>query len=1044
MSVNEKKSRKKKLNPENEIVSKFFNKKQNNGEPATKKNKVEEDVNSDDSLRFFKKPPNLRNIAAASTSKDTSSPSTSKDNVVSEFINKPSTSKQTKKTTAAKPKRATKPKKPKSQTDIRKALNKKDEMIYNAINESCTQDGVDPFEMQLALAISESLKDVNKEKHPKDESSNETKTFDNPFNSSGKIQPISTVLERYGFKSKRVYSDYEIEMFFNNKSKKRTKYQKFPTLLTNTTDDKRDEMIRNRIHDILDSSLFAETQESEKAEIAKIEKKNPVVYYEDLMEMHELVNTAFRRSSESMVHSDYFVTELFEIAHNKPGYLLKDWSKIAGRDPSPVRESKRKSAEIVSDQNDLPAITENKEDELHVKIDEKSQQVKDDPKEILLSPNSSCSDIFEGIESFSMDQLGETESEASLKAVNEHLELLHEKLSQSVVMHQDNEKFSDKNKIPSVDLTQDESTNSENSDSTQEYIYDPTDSPKTAQKSLEQDKKLDQISCNNDVPQTSNNDDGEIFDLTQCDSKEEEIINYKNGEEAHSAAKSQQQEEEEIFDLTQCESYKAPNMDCKYTSQVIEPFDVHENISSNDLTQHGNENLKIEYEKSSELKENVSDENEIFDLTQCASPQSLSKSSTAHSFDENEIINISDDEINYSINRCQDNNSNEYPSNSFPSQQVDDVIEIDNLAEQSLIDMIAKDEKDVQIENSVSELLNNFSEYNKSFSHARKNRSIKFLETENLGDSIADIMKKYGVIPHNSPKAKSFSKIHSESNLERFSSQHSIEQVNADDDVDLTVINDFSSQNDSQEKEDSEKMDMSINKSLANILKSPLVKQSDRLSKEKPRKSLGLIMNDKYVVDTETLFTPPDFENMTPHELKLQLFKYGIRPLAVKKAVQLLTHIYNQMHPLIRIAIDEEIDMNDSRKDMNITDVVTDIGMKGDDDVYVFQLDQSGILEDEEYILPNVRKSKVPSCLIPLHISFYNMVRSNDKLQKYILEYRPVDLDQIYKHFRKFGLTYQTNDIIAFLDKRCITFKTKEQSCSKKHERKKQKRTQKS
>ncbi|CAG9798665.1 unnamed protein product [Chironomus riparius] len=978
MSVDAKKSRKKKLNPENELVSKFFNKKQDCGEPATKKNKVTNDVNNDDSLRFFKTAPNLRKIAESSV-KDSACPSNSKDNVVSDFINKPSTSKQAKKAAITKPKRVTKPKKPKSQTDIRKALNKKDEMIYHAINESCTADGVDPFEMQLALAISESLKDVNKEQQHKD-----TKSFDNPFNSSGKIQPINSVLEHYGFKSKKVYSEYEMEMLLNNKSKKRTKHQKFPTLLTNTTDDKRNEMITTRIHDILDSYLFANTQQSEKEEITKIEKNNPVVYCNDFMNVHELVNTAFRRSSECMVHADYFVTELFEIAHNKPGYLLKDWSEIAGRDASPVKELKRSCVEVTGNQNFEPSYSE----------------IKKNPIQVVLSPNSSCSDIFEGIESFTMDQLGETQSEESLKAVNEHLELLHEKLSQSIVMHQDNDNLSDKNKMKSVDLTQDESTNSE---STQEYIYDPQDS--------EEQEEVDQISSKNQVSQICNNDDNEIFDLTQCDSlKKEDIINRENEQSQEINSDAILDEEQEFFDLTQCESYKAPNMVRNtYISQ---------------RTAH--------------------DEDEIFDFTQRDSPKSLSKSSTVNSFDENEVINISDDEINYSINRCQESssNSNEYPSNSNQTQKEDDeVIDIDNLAEHSLIDMIAKDEKDVQIENSVSELLNNFSEINKSFNYSRKNRSIKFMETENLGDSITDIMRKYGVIPVNSPKHKNFSKIHSESDLERFSSQKSIEQ---DNDVDLTVINDFSSQNDSQEEEDSEKIDMSINKSLANILKSPITKQSVRLSKEKPRKSLGIIMNDKYVVDTETLFVEPDFENMTPHELKLQLFKYGIRPLPVKKAVQILTHIYYQMHPLIRVAIDEEIDMNDSRKDMNITDVATDIGMKGDDDEYVFQLDQSGIFKDEEYILPNVRKSKVPSCLIPLHISFYNMVRSNDKLQKYILEYRPVELDQIYKHFRKFGLTYQTNDIIAFLDKRCITFKTKEQSCSKKHERKKQKRTQKS
>lgn len=472
-------------------------------------------------MKYFKKP-NLKNLLLKA-SKDTAGPSTSKETSVSDFINKPSTSKEVKKATKIKTKRVTKPKKIKSQTDIRKALSKKDEMIYDAINESCNEDGVDPYEMQLALAISESLKDLSKEEQPKKELK-ETKNFENPFNSCGKITPISTILERYGFKSKRVYSEYEVETFLNSKPRKRGKYQKVPTILTKATDDERELMIRNRINHILDSHLFAYTQESEKKEIAKIERKNPIVYNDSLMEMHELVNTCFRRSSESMVHSDYFITELFEIAHNKPGYLLKDWSKIAGRDPSPERELKRKSEWTALDEKHaFMEITEKAEkqeikENVNNEIKEnKIFEVKEDPKQdvnecpmtMLLSPSSSCSDIFEGIESFSIDELGATKSENSIKAVNEHLELLHEKLSQSTIMHLDKEKLSDKNKQPSVDLTQDESTNS---DSTQEYIYDPVDFAEHAQ----------------EVPQTSNynenEDDDEIFDLTQCDSPNEEDI----------------------------------------------------------------------------------------------------------------------------------------------------------------------------------------------------------------------------------------------------------------------------------------------------------------------------------------------------------------------------------------------------------------------------------------------------------------------------------------------------------------------------------------
>jgi hypothetical protein len=83
------------------------------------------------------------------------------------------------------------------------------------------------------------------------------------------------------------------------------------------------------------------------------------------------------------------------------------------------------------------------------------------------------------------------------------------------------------------------------------------------------------------------------------------------------------------------------------------------------------------------------------------------------------------------------------------------------------------------------------------------------------------------------------------------------------------------------------------------------------------------------------------------------------------------------------------------------------------------------------------------SCAIPLHIAFYNFVRSNKEIQNFILTFRPLDLDKVVTHFRKFSLSYELNDIFAFLDKQGITFITKEKSYSKTHEAKKQKRAKK-
>lgn len=152
--------------------------------------------------------------------------------------------------------------------------------------------------------------------------------------------------------------------------------------------------------------------------------------------------------------------------------------------------------------------------------------------------------------------------------------------------------------------------------------------------------------------------------------------------------------------------------------------------------------------------------------------------------------------------------------------------------------------------------------------------------------------------------------------------------------------------------------DDSVQQSLENIVSySPIAprRKTQHLKQTRAKRSLGVQLDNDYIVDTETFFPEPDYKNMTPVELKQALFKYGIRPLPVKKAVQLLEFIYDQLHPKIRVAAEEEIDVNDSRRDMNVTDILPNINVVQDDD-FVFQL---GLVDDEDFVLPNARKSKV-------------------------------------------------------------------------------------
>lgn len=857
-------------------------------------------------------------------------------------------------------------------------------MIYHAISDSCESDRLDPYEVQLALAISESLKDQNPPT-----STVETKEgivcLENPFTSTGKVQMIHSVLEKYGFKSKKIYSDYEIDLIMNNKGK-RSKFQKFPTALTHTTSSQRDEMIRMRIDNVMESRIFSEFGTENSGKTVPY-----VVKRESLVEMHENRDTAttFTKSAaETMSIDDFYVRELFEPTKVTTGFLLKDWNTIIGRETS---QSPKKNSIQLTEEPDISVEEWQPENNLcseevdtmesdnvvnmletdfgkNEKEPEKDLSVKSScainqeevtgknlehqeskEQESVPSLNSSCSDIFDGLESFTVDDM---ENSNDLKDVNGHLDRLHEKLSQSKLSH--SIKLTENVNSVNIDLTQEGTSES---DATQEYMYQGD------------------LSCHN-------SEEIECFDLTQSNSP---IINKPQTDNeipCHT---------ENVFDLTQRRSSGcSDNESNAHMRQVSEkPMEVdEENENSNkagddicDLTQQHSSNEsdnESSHSESQQLNEEAMDVDEVLDLTQCdelVSHKSL--------FGGNEVISISDEEVNYSINYCQNEDSKSSEGNAM-SQISGDVLEIDNLAEQSLLDIAAND-YGFKIDQNVTDLLIDFSVNRRSSIYVKKDRSMMFFENENINDdSIANIMKKYGVAT--SPpvaKKKSFTKMQSESNLNMFSNEQDLDlseigiyhavklpegvnaaefsdiEVNNDDNVDLTIINDFSSQHDSPEQQ-SQELNMSINKSLANILNSPMVRQTQPVTrKSKQRRSLGIIMNEKYEIDTESVFTEPDFASMTPHELKQELFKYGIRPLPVKKAVELLIHIYNQTHPKIKIAADEEIDMHDSRIVMNTTDVATDIGMKGDIDEFAFQLDSNGILEDEEYILPKLKKSKV-------------------------------------------------------------------------------------
>lgn len=816
----------------------------------------------DDSLKFFKSINTKQSINKTNSTSSTSE-------IVSTFLNHPSTStSSTKEMSKNRSKRNVKTKgkkSSKSQQDIRKMLDKEDKLIHHVITESCFEDNIDPYEMQLALALSESLKDQQRKSSEKDAELPDSK-FENPFSTTGKVQSVNTVLERFGFKTRKIYTEYELDMVLNNKYSKRSKFQKFPTQLTRTTIEKRNELIKARYDKILALDI-SQCSNEVSTSASKLEYE---LYSDYLQSIHNRFNSVFdinqsKNSSDDELHKYYVQIEglenIFAPSFTKADHLLKNWSNIPGRDQSPEREVTNNK------ENSSPnyiATTIFEEIQSNCNENSEKSQIED-----FHVNNSSCSDIFENLESFEIDvDKNETIGRKSLSCV---LESNHS------------------HSIPNSSFPMcKEDLSVKNEDS---ILIDSDDSSKT----IEYGEPF--ISSNN-------------------------LIN-------HSTTEKEKANEKEYCQISLLSSDEE-NIDPKHSCLKA---------------QIGNDIFEV-------IKNDTDDEENDTSLSQ-------------HS-DEDMIINISDEEINYSLlayhnhNRSLKNVSNEKlcddinDNNSTQNDSPNEIIEIDNLAQSWNEDKIENEEY-IGIDKNVTEILDAFVSIENSNASKYQNDEAgdKSLGADGFSNSIYSIMRKYGV-SNNDQSTETLQKMQSKSDLNH---QNSL-TISDNDVVDLTQSNiDEIQEDEKYEEENSIHFNMTINQSLDNILNSPVVAKIKKSRKSSMRKSLGIQIDEKYLVKTENFVSEPEYRNMTPVELKKELFKYGIRPLPVKRAIEILEYIYDQIHPKIRVAADEEIDINDSKREMNITDIITDICIKGVDDNFVFQLNSEIVIDD--YILPKMKKSKV-------------------------------------------------------------------------------------
>ncbi|KAJ6642934.1 Structure-specific endonuclease subunit SLX4 [Pseudolycoriella hygida] len=187
-------------------------------------------------------------------------------------------------------------------------------------------------------------------------------------------------------------------------------------------------------------------------------------------------------------------------------------------------------------------------------------------------------------------------------------------------------------------------------------------------------------------------------------------------------------------------------------------------------------------------------------------------------------------------------------------------------------------------------------------------------------------------------------------------------------------------------------------------------------------------MDQIYEVKTGKLVSPkPDYEIMDAPTLLEHLKMYGLKAMSKRKAVICLEHIYNRLHPFVELNEDDDVDnILCQKKTQSIQPVKRIDDMEISYEVYKSLANSYfDVLQEKEdvFYLPSIPRAKKPWCLEPLHVAWYNLINSNSCLYDCVLQYKPIDIKEIESLFKSIDLRFEINDIISFLDRRCVIFK---------------------
>lgn len=81
-----------------------------------------------------------------------------------------------------------------------------------------------------------------------------------------------------------------------------------------------------------------------------------------------------------------------------------------------------------------------------------------------------------------------------------------------------------------------------------------------------------------------------------------------------------------------------------------------------------------------------------------------------------------------------------------------------------------------------------------------------------------------------------------------------------------------------------------------------------------------------------------------------------------------------------------------------------------------------------DLIFERKQSARIHSCRIPLQIVWHNFVQNNPDIYENILTYEPLQLEVLHAMLKEQGYKFNVQDLLSFLDKKCITIRTNQKN----------------